>query len=566
MDTGEAAPEQGLHRPPFFLAFRIMPEAFCLEVVRLALQHRTRASTGVQDRLRRRLRRLKVPGFRDAGRATPAQLADPVLDAIIDGDSRLAGAVLRAWEEANAPLCDIVAARLAEAGVERPAKRDAEGFASTWPEQDWNKHRRAVLDAHGDLSRPAVGLMLMVLADRYPIVDDVDLPDVVSPRFVRWLDELDALPPTAVEWEDAAEFARAVDMVAETKTTELLIAVFQRREDIVKEVVETYPDELAYLDVDPSRWTEDDGRDPLLVMRLADDLAKALAEYRPVRQQAGSRADELKRAVQRAQYEEKIVEIVARWEALDTDVFVDKVPAPDDADRADEGEAADREAEIDRLTRELAAARTELDELRTAHAKLREEHQQSGDDNAGLRLSRTQLDADLRRLQGDLARCREAEEHWRQAYVVACKTRSVEADSAPVIGNVRDAVTLAERAFPDALHFALNGKSDLGIPFAKPAEVFDALAWLATGYRRQGATIGETCPGWFYKPDQTEGTTGKYRQWYETSVNGRTFEILNHLGKGASFDPKSTIRIGFAWDDEHDRVVVGFVGRHQRTK
>lgn len=565
MDTGEAALEQGPQQPPYRLVFRLMPEEFCLAVVQQALQHRTRASASTRDRLNRRLRRLKVPGFRNASRATPAQLANPVLDAILDGDSRLAGAVLRCWEEANASLRGIAATQLADAGAECPAKRDTERFGSTWPEKDWNRHRRAVLEAHGDLSRHAVGLMLMVLADRYPIVDDVDLPDVVSPRFVRWLDELDALPPTAVEWEDAYEFARAVDLVAETKAAELLMAVFQRREEIVKEMVDTYPDELAYLGVDPSLWARDDGRDPLLVMRVADELAKALAEYRPVRQQAGSRADELKRAVQRAQCEEKIVEIVARWEALETDAFVvPAAPTPEDADPA--GEEADPAAEIDRLTRELAAARTELDELRTAHAKLREEHGRTSEDNEGLRLSRTQLAADIDALQSEVARRREAEEHWRQAYVEACKTRSVETGTAPEIANVRDAVALAEQAFPDSLHFALNGKSDLGIPFAKPAEVFDALAWLATSYRRQGATIGETCPGWFYKPDQTEGTTGKYRQWYETSVRGRTVEILNHVGKGASFDPKSTIRIGFAWDDEHDRVVVGFVGRHQRTK
>ena len=565
MGTEDAAFEQDPQRPPYRLVFRNMPEGFGLEVVQHALQHRTRASASVRDRLNRRLRRLKVPGFRNASRATPAQLAIPVLDAIFDGDSRLAGAVLRCWEEANASLRGIAAAQLAEAGVECPAKRDTERFGSTWPDKDWNRHRRAVLEAHGDLSRHAVGLMLMVLVDRYPIVDDVDLPDVVSPRFVRWLDELDALPPTAVEWEDAYEFARAVDLVAETKSAELLMAVFLRREEIVKEMVATYPDELAYLGVDPSLWARDDGRDPLLVMRVADELAKALAEYQPVRQQAGSRADELKRAVQRAQCEEKIVEIVARWEALETDAFVvPEATTPDDADRA--GEDVDHAAEIDRLTRELAAARTELDELRTAHAKLREEHGRAGEDNEVLRLSRTQLAADIDALQSEVARHREAEEHWRQAYVEACKTRSVETGAAPEIANVRDAVTLAEQAFPDSLHFALNGKSDLGIPFAKPAEVFDALAWLATCYRRQGATIGETCPGWFYKPDQTEGTTGKYRQWYETSVRGRTVEILNHVGKGASFDPKSTIRIGFAWDDEHARVVVGFIGRHQRTK
>ena len=29
---------------------------------------------------------------------------------------------------------------------------------------------------------------------------------------------------------------------------------------------------------------------------------------------------------------------------------------------------------------------------------------------------------------------------------------------------------------------------------------------------------------------------------------------------------RSTIRIVFAWDDETDRVVVGYVGRHQRNR
>ena len=135
------------------------------------------------------------------------------------------------------------------------------------------------------------------------------------------------------------------------------------------------------------------------------------------------------------------------------------------------------------------------------------------------------------------------------------------------IDSVADALELAARSFPDALAISLNAKSDPDVPFARPAEVFDALAWLATAYRRRGAPgIEETCPGWFHKPDQSQATVGMYPEWYRASFEGRTVAVTNHIGKGASFDPRSTIRIGFAWDEETQRVVVGYVGRHQRNR
>lgn len=547
-------------RLPFGIAFRIMPEDFAVEVVRTALEHRPRATKSARDRLNRRLRRLKVPGFRDGSRATPAQMENPALNAILDGDDRLAGAVLRCWEQANAPLRKAVAAQLDEADIELRAETSPHGFVGDWPDSEWASQRASVLDAHSELSRDAVGLMLMVLTGRCPVPDDEDLPDIVSSRFLCWLDELDALPVTAPEWGDAQEFARAVVMMSDDKGVELLLAVFQRRKAAVQELVDGYADELAYLDVDVSAWSEPDGRDPLSVALLAEELGEALAAYRPVRQQASSRADETKRAAQRTRLEDTILQIVARWETLPKDTMPDpdEEPEVDDADLADENE---------RLKKELAETRTELERLEVAHRKLREEHRRASDDNDGLRQSREQTGSEIALLRAEVARYRDAEAHWRLAYVAACKARSIEGDAAPEVTNVRDAVALAERAFPDELLVTLNGKSDLGIPFAKPAEVFDALAWLATCYHRQGASpIGESCPGWFYKPDQTDSTMGRYREWYETSVGGRTIKISNHIGRGASFDPKSTIRIGFAWDDEHDRAVVGYVGRHQRTR
>ena len=548
---------QTIEHPPFGTIFHVMPEQFGLEVVRTALQHRPQASAGVRDRLNGRLRRLKVPGFRDGSRAKPAQLELPVLDRILDRDDRLAGAVLRCWEEASAGLRNVVAAYLADEQIEVCTERRSDHFAATWPETEWKTHRAKVLEANAHLSFDAVGLMLVLLTGKHPAPDH-DVPQVVSPRFHRWLDELDALLPTAPEWGDAEEFGESVIRLAQAKGAELLLLVFERRKAAVDAVVDGYADELAYLGIDYADWKKLEGRDPLSEASVAESLAKALAAYRPLRPQAASRDEEIKRAVERTRCEEAVLKFAAEWNALPKNAF-----EPDDEE--DEPEPP---VDVGRLAEELAEARAELLRVTAAHAELREKHEEVSEANRGLRLSKEQLDGELGELRAELDRRRQAEERWRLAYIEACKLgRDAQGESAPEIATVKDAVDLAEHAFADELVVALNGKSDLGIPFAKPAEVFDALAWLATCYRRPGSPpIGESCPGWFHKPDQTGTTMGRFRQWYETSFGGRNFEVSNHIGKGASFDPKSTIRIGFAWDDQLGRVVVGFVGRHQRTR
>ncbi|MCY3838917.1 MAG: hypothetical protein OXH09_09790 [Gammaproteobacteria bacterium] len=314
-----------IERPPFGTIFHVMPEQFCLEVVRTALQQRPQASAGARDRLNGRLRRLKVPGFRDASRAKPAQLELPVLDRILDGDDRLAGAVLRCWEECNVGLREAVAAYLADEHIEVCTERRSDHFAATWPEAEWKTHRRKVLEANSDLSFDAVGLMLILQVGKHPAPNLDDVPQVVSPRFRRWLDELEALPATAPEWGDAEDFAETVTWFAEIKSTELLYAVLQRKKAAVEAVVDGYADELDYLGVDTAPLAEPAGRDPLAVAVVAEDLAKALAAYRPVRSQADSRDGEKKRAVLRSRCEEAVLKLVADWEALPKDVFV---PAP----------------------------------------------------------------------------------------------------------------------------------------------------------------------------------------------------------------------------------------------
>ncbi len=78
--------------------------------------------------------------------------------------------------------------------------------------------------------------------------------------------------------------------------------------------------------------------------------------------------------------------------------------------------------------------------------------------------------------------------------------------------------------------------------------------------------LKEACPGWSYIPHQSAVTIGMFKDWYYAFVNGNKYELGEHIGRGSSGNPQHTIRIAFAWDDHDKRVVVGYVGHHQRSQ
>ena len=77
-------------------------------------------------------------------------------------------------------------------------------------------------------------------------------------------------------------------------------------------------------------------------------------------------------------------------------------------------------------------------------------------------------------------------------------------------------------------------------------------------------SVRETC-GWWYKPSQGETTMTSYRNSYTTQLDGKTYWLKEHIGKGTNRDARYTIRIAFDWDRERKAVVVGYIGRHQQT-
>ena len=57
----------------------------------------------------------------------------------------------------------------------------------------------------------------------------------------------------------------------------------------------------------------------------------------------------------------------------------------------------------------------------------------------------------------------------------------------------------------------------------------------------------------------------RYEKSYTTRVDGKRYTLVEHIGKGTTFDARYTIRIAFDWDRDRRQVIVGYIGRHQQT-
>ena len=183
------------------------------------------------------------------------------------------------------------------------------------------------------------------------------------------------------------------------------------------------------------------------------------------------------------------------------------------------------------------------------------------------------LKAQVKELELRLHQSRSQEESLRWA--VAYRDNPDETGEVPDVESVGAAVELAMERYPGQLLFQLNAESEAEeSAFKWPEQVWNALRWLATDYFTSHlgdnpiTNIDEACRqacGMWYKTSQHETTMSQFRESYTTRVNGRVIWLGEHIGKGNSFDPRRTIRIAFDWDRQLQKVVIGYIGQHQRT-
>lgn len=188
---------------------------------------------------------------------------------------------------------------------------------------------------------------------------------------------------------------------------------------------------------------------------------------------------------------------------------------------------------------------------------------------------RSELENKSRELQAAEAKIAAYEAAFEQR-----KRPDAEAEDAtnlPPPRTVSEAVERAKQLFRGRLVFALNSKSEVDkSAFDDPEELFAALSWLANDYFDSKAglkpgkplrdSIKEVLRDWFYSGGQSEQTMGQFTDWYRCQFEGQKWKLGEHIGTGTSKDARHTIRVSFVWDRDGKRVIIGFIGQHQRSR
>ena len=503
---------------------------------------------------------------------------------------------------------------------------DGKRLSGHWPGGIWERERSLIAGLHADADENDIELMMCYLSGRLPAVeeseDDQDGDPGQSPAIVELLEkcaiELEELPVAAPEWDSAIPClaGKIADVVAAKREERSRAATL---DSYMEEVRNDFSEELAYLEFDVTSWSADrlpTGDEVARALGLCEELRSTLAELRAVRESApgATRSAERERRNRNDELEDEAIGGLDRIGRL-----MSGEPAPDDdppgrAAHAEEqtggadvpdgdggASSQSRDAfpvfESEQLYRENLSLQSERDELRGENeglrvevlrleaqnsgldgeiASLRSENRTLKNDVQFIRADKDEIEGKLESLRSELTDKASEVETWRRAYEDESQIPRLTVEDVPQqVEHVSDAVAYARVMFKDTMLLKLNSKSEVqDNPFVKPQDVWDALQWLATAYHGARAGVAsipdfdvslrEAC-GWQYRSGQGQTTLNKYREWYTTKANGRTYRLAEHLAKGASKDARHTIRIAFDWDNDEKVVVVGYIGQHQET-
>ena len=295
-------------------------------------------------------------------------------------------------------------------------------------------------------------------------------------------------------------------------------------------------------------------RDPEAVALVLGELEVALDEFERLQQPRSGIVEERRRREDIAEAEEFVLPLISKLDALlgegveqmkETADDVSLVSDESDKAVAEDDEGVALEERIVELEKELEVERMRQE---SEYAEMRD----------------VVLQADSRTA------------HWRAAYQSATAVDDdVEDVIVPeLISSMEEALELVEERYGDRLAVKLNSGSDVKSNYYwRPSEIYEALEWVATDFRdfcRSGSgalnpmILREKC-NWFYAGGQGVSSVGKYGGWYETTFEGRSIGLQRHIGKGRVQSAKNIIRVAFGYDDVSGKVIVGYVGRHQRN-
>ncbi len=587
-------PPGGLGPVALSFVLSLLDEGVVETVARVALESKGQLPGGMRAELDRALdAHVRVDGFRSAGTAPAPVILRQVCE-LVRSSPHLATPVLRAWYETHPDLRSAVAAVLEDGQI---PVREPENFAEP---MEVVFQRSPVTDALAacvadlpDYDPDVVALMVQLLSGQ-ALVDDFEAPEpgqlhidddlVVSKVLQSALELLAQMPPTAPEWEGAIpEFSASLVQLISTKQEEREAA--NTLSGVLSAMQEEYGGLLEFFQCDTSNW-QLEASEPGFPFQQAHEQAcrfrELLEEYARLHDRAPVAAEEMARATRRMELLPRILEANNSLQRM----FNGEGPA---TDGEDQGSQEDTEpvcsdesgSGVALILSTAAGAGQELTEdlapippcdvefirdLRSYVEDLEEENDDLEHENEGLKNH-------VKVLEQQLYETRTNQESL--LWAVAYRDNPEETEEVPDLESVGAAVALAKERYPGQLLFELNADSDAEESVFKwPDQVWNALRWLATDYFTSHLgdhpipNIDEACRqacGMWYKTGQHETTMTQFRESYTTRVNGRAIWLGEHIGKGNSFDPRRTIRIAFDWDRQLQKVVIGYIGQHQRT-
>ena len=311
-------------------------------------------------------------------------------------------------------------------------------------------------------------------------------------------------------------------------------------------------------------------------MLEVDSISRKLDEYGPIHGQAATFKEEQLRNSRRAEMQEAIdrnfrqlASLISCAPPVDNPDVEESVEGP--VAQTKEDTSLDSQIADPNPGPETAPIACSVDH----YLPLLEEVRDLREQNQDLEQENDELEETRKRLRQQLydAQSKEAGLRWALA---SQSDPSLAHEAASEVATVEDAVRLARNSFAHRLVIHTNSESNVEeSQFKWPDKVLSALEWLATTYydSRSGqltvtdldASCREHCDMW-YKSSQGETTMIAYPNSYTTVVEGDQIWLEEHIGKGNSFDPRRTIRIAFNWDKTRQQVIVGYIGRHQRTR
>ncbi|MCY4577980.1 MAG: hypothetical protein OXD31_02940 [Chloroflexi bacterium] len=521
-----------------------------------------------------------IPGFKDPLRAMPPLLKQQLLERL-EQNPDIEGLVVGTWAD--------IEPQLLEAVSEHVGSLDPQAYVGDdLDEEFWDAQVSLLAEKHGSYDENDILLMTKVCYMRANLEASPEgaeserksrEPYPMETALDAVLESLGNMPAASPQWrESIPQFVESVEELIKEKNQELV-----RVEGITSDLTHiqsVFQTELAFFSEQDEEWDA-----PAVATLLASDrgvdeasqflseLKDALTTYRRIKDPAGTLSEERERREKRHELEE-----VIEGKLREIDEISRAAPAANEVDASEPaGHSEDADAPEQITTEADTALLEDIRVLRDEHEVLAASNRELSGEVVGLRADKQVLADEVAELRDQLRISEISETNWRNAYEAGMSSEDSPAPE-PIpaeVESVNRALELAKARYSDKLVYWPNKKSDPDYNYRRPKEVWDALEWLATTYYEVqtgkervidlNESIRNTCGGWEYKANQTDITFNVYREWYITTKDRKVYELREHLAKGTGRDA-NVIRIAFAWDEDSERVIVGYVGPHQRNR